>query len=86
MAYGDFSASDLVHKFGIKFRAAELFAEVPEIAPTDWLTSALKKANELGFASEKSRSERLVTPILLELSDSNHHSFSISFIFFAPIN
>jgi hypothetical protein len=77
MAYGDFSSNDLIKKFGIKFRAADLFADVPEIAPTEWLISALRKSNDLGFGSEKSRSERLVTPILLELSDTNQHTFSI---------
>ncbi len=77
MAYGDFSAIDLMKKFGIKFRAEDLFPNVSPLAPTEWLTSALRKATELGFGSEKSRSERLVTPILLELSDINHHRFSI---------
>lgn len=42
-----------------------------------WLTEALRKGQEQGFGSEKSRSERLVTPILLELSDRNQHKFSI---------
>ena len=36
-----------------------------------------QKATNLGFGSEKSCSERLVTPILLELSDLNNHIFSI---------
>lgn len=77
MAYGDFSSIDLIKKFGIKFRAEPLFSEVAEIEPTDWLNEALRKGREQGFSSEKSRSERLVTPILLELSDRNHHNFTI---------
>ncbi|MCB1190599.1 MAG: hypothetical protein H7A23_19905 [Leptospiraceae bacterium] len=77
MAYGDFTAVDLIKKFGIKFRAENLFQDVKPIEPTEWLTSALRRATELGFGSEKSRSERLVTPILLELSDFNNHSFSV---------
>ncbi len=77
MAYSDFTALDLTQKFGIKFRAENLFENVAEFAPTEWLIEALERGRELGFASEKSRSERLVTPILLELSDRNEHNFSI---------
>ena len=77
MAYSDFSATDLIRKFGLKFQATELFTHTPEVPPSEWLTEALRKGREQGFASEKSRSERLVTPILLELSDRNDHSFSI---------
>jgi hypothetical protein len=64
-------------RFGVKFRAENLFEGVKPIEPTVWLSDALRKSTELGFGSEKSRSERLVTPILLELSDLNHHTFSI---------
>ncbi len=77
MAYPDFTSTDLIRKFGIRFRAENLFRQVAEIPPTPWLTEALKKGRELGFGSEKSRSERLVTPILLELSDRNNHGFSV---------
>lgn len=77
MAYSDFTAYELSRKFGIKFRAEVLFADCQEIEPTNWLNETLRKGKELGFASEKSRSERLVTPILLELSDKNNHSFSV---------
>jgi hypothetical protein len=77
MAYSDFTAKDLTKKFGIKFRAADLFPDLQEIPPTNWLLEALRKGQELGYASEKSRSERLVTPVLLELSSLNRHAFSI---------
>jgi hypothetical protein len=77
MAYSDFTALELTKKFGIKYRAENLFPEIKKLKPTSWLNETLKKGKELGFGSEKSRSERLVTPILLELSDINSHSFSI---------
>ena len=77
MEYSDFTASELSIKFGVKFRAENLFPVFEKIEPTEWLHETLRKGRELGFGSEKSRSERLVTPILLELSDRNHHSFSI---------
>jgi hypothetical protein len=77
MAYSDFSARDLTQQFGIKFKADSLFTDSQPIQPSLWLIEALSRGQELGFGSEKSRSERLVTPILLELSNLNQHSFSI---------
>jgi hypothetical protein len=77
MAYSDFTAFEITKKLGAKFRAENMFTHVPLIEPSSWLIETLKKGRELGFGSEKSRSERLVTPILLELSDKNHHEFSI---------
>lgn len=77
MAYSDFTARELMTKFSIKFTADNLFPEVSTLPPSDWLTEALKRGQELGFSSEKSRSERLVTPILMELSQLNHYAFAI---------
>lgn len=77
MAYTDFSVFDLRQQFGVQFRAATLFPQLRPIEPTAWLDETLRKGLELGFNSEKSRSERLVTPVLMELSDRNHRAFSI---------
>lgn len=75
MDYSDFSVSDLRKNFDITFKAVHLFSNITPIPPTNWLTTTLKKGIDAGFSNEKSRSERLVTPILLELSDRNKHSF-----------
>jgi hypothetical protein len=77
MAYIDFSSTDLTRKFGIKFRAENLFPNLKSLPPTAWLIETLERGQSLGFGSEKSRAERLVTPVLLELSAINQHSFSI---------
>lgn len=77
MAYSDFKASELREKFGIRFRAQNLFTPLTALTPSAWLLEALERGQELGFASEKSRSERLVTPVLLELSRLNNNRFSI---------
>ncbi len=77
MAYSHFTATDLAQKFGIQFKAENLFSNFEHLEPTTWLLETLRKGKELGFGSEKSRSERLVTPILLEISDRNQHNFSI---------
>lgn len=77
MAYSDFTAVELKRRFGITYRAETLFPSVRPITASTWLTEALRTSRGLGFGSEKSRSERLVTPVLLELSARNGHEFSI---------
>ena len=77
MAYSDFTAIDLTKKFGIKFRAENLFPSIQPVQPSSWLKESLERGQNLGFGSEKSRSERLVTPILLELSFLHENLFSI---------
>jgi len=77
MAYADFTANDLREKFGVEFLAKHLFKDVEPVQPTDWLTQSLKIGNNMGFSNEKSRSERLVSPVLLELGERNHNSFYV---------
>lgn len=77
MAYSKFSANELIQNFGITFSATQLFSNITPLAPTDWLITSLTKGQAAGFSTEKSRSERLVTPILLELSEHNQHNFTI---------
>jgi hypothetical protein len=77
MAYSDFTSLELKRRFGIRFRAEALFPVIPELVPSAWLQETLRLGQELGFNSEKSRSERLVTPLLLELSRINNHRFAI---------
>lgn len=68
MAYTDFTFDSLRHAFGMQFRDEKMFGDAPPVAPSPWLLDTLQKAKALGFNSEKSRSERLVTPVLIELS------------------
>ena len=63
MAYSDFTAKDLIEKFGVKFLGADLFTNISPISPTEWLNTSLEIGQKTGFSTEKSRSERLVTPI-----------------------
>ena len=77
MAYTDFSVFDLRQQFGVQFRAEQLFADLAPVEPSDWLRQSIRIGQEVGYNSEKSRSERLVTPVLLELCERNDRSFSI---------
>lgn len=77
MAYSDFTPERLRNEFNVSFQGNDLFPQVVPITPSAWLVEALERANSIGFGSEKSRSERLVTPILLELAKRNEHKFAI---------
>jgi hypothetical protein len=77
MAYTDFTARELTTKFNVKFKAEPLFSDLKLIEPSSWLNETLTKGRNAGFRSEKSRSERLVSPILLELSERNKNKFTI---------
>ena len=77
MAYTDFTVFDLRQQFGVHFRADQLFPNIVPVEPSAWLRQSLRIGQEVGFNSEKSRSERLVTPVLLELCELNNRSFSI---------
>ena len=79
MPYTQFNARELTKKFGIQFKATHLFdtQNLPVIQPTNWIIEAIEKAMKIGFSSEKSRSERIVSPILMELSLMNDESFTI---------
>ena len=77
MAYSDFTLDRLSRDFGVEFRGAYLFGDVTPITPSAWLTETLAIANELGFGNEKSRSERLISPVLTELARRNGHAFTI---------
>ena len=78
MAYSDFTFERLVTEFGVKVRSTRsLFSAVPPIEPSAWLLESLKRASNTGFGSEKSRSERLVSPVLLELGTLNDDTLAI---------
>ena len=76
MAYSDFTASEISKRFGVKFKKEELFADVKLIEPSDWLIETIKNAPDLGYNSEELCSEGLVTPVLLEFSFINNHSYT----------
>ena len=78
MAYSDFTLDRLIQEFGVEVQGIRsMFADAPEVEPSAWLIESLQRANNTGFGSEKSRSERLVSPVLLELSNRNQDAFAI---------
>ncbi len=77
MAYTDFTPAALAQQFELDFQAAALFPSPVAQPPSAWLTETLARAQRLGYVSEKSRSERLVSPVLAELSELNQQRFTL---------
>ncbi len=77
MSYNDFTLRDLQNKFGIQNKVAGLFQKFEPLEPSDWLKATLNKTAQLPVRSEKSKSETIVFPILLEVRDRNDNFITI---------
>ena len=78
MDYRDFTFDRLTKDFGVAICGErDMFANAPPVEASPWLVESLKRADNVGFGSEKSRSERLVSPILMELSSRNQDASAI---------
>ena len=73
MAYRDFKMKDLGAKFGIQEIGIKLFdaTKIKKIAPSDKLLSDLAEAEYITLSTEKAVSERLVSPVLVEIAKLN---------------
>jgi len=71
MSYSDFTLKELNIKFGINNKVLPLFPNFEPIEPSDWLKNMLQKASLLPVRSEKSKSETIVFPLLLEIRERN---------------
>ena len=78
MAYSNFSLREIKSKFGLSEQRIVLFPQKIILQePSAWLLQTLEYNNDAALISEKERSELLVSPILTELRQRNHKSFSI---------
>lgn len=77
MAYRSFNFKKLKEQFGIQPRLSPLFSHVQPIEASAWLTQTLAIASATTLTTEKERSERLISPILLELREHNARQFSV---------
>jgi hypothetical protein len=80
MAYSDFTLPDIKRQFHcIIDETTDLFASVGEIQGSPWLQETLGETLPLALAvhTEKSRSELLIVPILVELRKLAQHQVSL---------
>ncbi|WP_413161749.1 hypothetical protein ACL6C3_23940 [Capilliphycus salinus ALCB114379] len=80
MAYSDFSLSRVKKEFNLTFtEATDIFASVPELKPSVFLEETLQENLPVALASntEKSRSEMIITPILIDLRKQFQRKISL---------
>ena len=78
MGYSNFKKIRTVsRKFKIDVLLVDLFNNIQPIQPSSWLLESLQIAKRMPMTNEKSKAERIVSPILLEISKD--YSDRISF-------
>jgi hypothetical protein len=77
MPYRAFNFKKLKDQFALQQQIQPLFPIVTPIAPSDWLKQTLAISAATALTTEKERSERIISPILLELREHNHRRFSV---------
>jgi hypothetical protein len=75
-SYSKFTYDDLdALEINVQKRAS-IPTEIPIIEPSSWLKITLKKNLSLPLASEKAKSELIITPILTEMVEHNSNLFT----------
>jgi hypothetical protein len=80
MVYSNFTLPDMKRQFHLTINeTTDLFISVGEVAGSAWLTETLRETLPLALAvhTEKSRSELLIAPILIELRKLAQHQVSL---------
>jgi hypothetical protein len=80
MSYGQFSLEQIKSEFGITLaEKAGFFTEIPEKQYSQWLRETLEYNIPLALSinSEKSRSEMIVAPILIEIRKQLNNQISL---------
>lgn len=79
MAYSDFTLEKVVEVFGLSEQDESLFTQVTQLPISDWLRETLAVSLEFALISstEKSRSEFIIAPILLEFARQNAKKVSV---------
>lgn len=77
MAYGHFTLEELFDKFQLVDVKRPLFSQVVPLNMSDWLEKTLQIGLATTLFTEKERSERIVSPVLFEIRERNHQTFSI---------
>jgi hypothetical protein len=78
MGYSNYKKiKTVVKKFNLDVRIIELFSEIQTVEPSAWLKETLRRSKIMALTNEKSKSERVISPILVEIAES--YTDTISF-------
>jgi hypothetical protein len=75
--YSSYSLKSVKKKFGLSSINKILFGNVTPIEPSDWLKMSIQRGKKVATITEKSRSEWIVAPILLEMKALNMDKLGI---------
>ena len=69
MGYSKFrKIQDVVERFNLDMRLQKLFRGIEPVSPSDWLLETLSVSAILPLTNEKSKAERVISPILTEVA------------------
>ena len=78
MGYSNFKKiRQVTKKFGLKAQLSPLFYDITLQQPSDWLVKSLEIAYKAPATTEKAKSERLVSPILMEIVQAFEHHVTL---------
>ena len=79
MSYKSFTFNQLKDQFGLQPSMSPIFTntKIIPLEPSEWLWRTLEIASNNALKTEKERSERIISPILLESMERNNRQFSL---------
>ena len=78
MPYKSFTFQQLKERFGLEPSLSPILsAKVMPLEPSEWLWRTLEISSNTAVTTAKERSERIISPILLESRERNNRQFSI---------
>ena len=77
MGYSNFKKiKNVVKKFNLDLKVVRLFETITPIEPSAWLEESLALIEFLPLTNEKAKSERIISPILIEVTKAYKHQIS----------
>ncbi|MEG4121165.1 hypothetical protein QUA43_27315 [Microcoleus sp. N9_B4] len=78
MSYKSFTFQQLEERFGLDLSLSPILsAKVVPVEPSEWLWRAIEISSNTAVTTAKERSERIISPILLEFRERNNRQFSL---------
>lgn len=68
MPYNQFTLEQILARFHLRLNAERFFPHIERVEPSTWLQETLELGAVAGFNNEKEKSERIISPVLLELN------------------
>lgn len=85
MGYSNYrNLRTVVKKFNLDMQSVSLFADVQPVEPSDWLKETLRRVETALLTNEKAKAERVISPILTDVSES--YRDRMSFFSGEPLN